>query len=298
MANYLDKFPLVRYTLDKKLLNEYDTVTNILFRLVIIKDIIETNVDSYYVYAITDSDTPEILAEKIYGNAEAHWIILYANNIYDPYFDWPMNEKAFEKYIIKKYGSVELAKTTYHHYEKVIKRENPAAQVTTTTTFEVNDKKLTDGVLTLGNYSTNFVPNEIVFVGPSNATNTFSGNVVSWSNVNGQIILANTNGKVAPAQYLIGLTSAANGTVVRIDQPSVPMDAYNTLIDTTDFATYNIAGQTVYETTSRARVSYYDYEERLNESKKQIKIIHPRYYSQIISEFDNITGRTPFFKRP
>ena len=150
MSNFFDKFPLVRYTVDKQLFSEYDTVRNILFRVGIIKEVMEQNIDAYYYYTIRDSDRPETLAERVYGSPEAHWIILYANNIYDPYYDWPMETKAFEKYIIKKYGSLEWAKTNYHHYEKVIRRENPFAQVITTTRFEVNERVLTDGIITIG----------------------------------------------------------------------------------------------------------------------------------------------------
>jgi len=299
MVNFLDKFPLVRYTVDKNLLSELDTVRNILFRVGIVKDVMDENVDAYYYYTIRDSDRPETLAERIYGDPEAHLIILYANNIYDPYYDWPMDEKSFQKYIIKKYGSMEWAKINYHHYEKVITRENPFSQVTTTTRFEVNEKKLTDGILTIIDAETDYGIGEIVYIGPSNLSNTFSGQVMSWSNSNGQIVLANTNGSAKAYQFLIGTSSAANGTVLKIDLPTTPMDAYNTLVDTTDFATYNVAGRTVFETISREKVSYYDYEEQLNESKRQIRIIQPRYYQQIIGEFDIITGqRTSFASRP
>jgi len=298
MGNFFDKFPLVRYTVDKKLLNEYNAVTNVLFRIGIIKDVMENNVNAYYYYIVRDGDRPEILAEQIYGNAEAHWMILYANNIYDPYYDWPMDDKTFQKYIIKKYGSLEWAKTNYHHYEKVITRENPSAQVITTTKFEVNEKKLTDGIITIIDAETNYGIGEIAYIGPSNASNTFSGQVIAWNNANGQIVLANTNGQAKQTQFLIGSSSAANGTVLKVDLPTAPMDAYNTLTDTTDFSTYTVAGKTVFEIISRDKVSYYDYEEKLNEDKRLIKIIQPQYYNQILSELDTLTGRKVIYRRP
>lgn len=299
MVNFLDKFPLVRYTVDKKLLNEYDTVRNILFRVRILKEIMAENLDTYYKYTIKDEETPDDLADRIYGTSLAHWIILYANDIYDPYYDWPMSNRVFDKYIANKYGSVEWAKTNYHHYEKVITRENPYYQKTTITKFEVNEKKLTDGILTLFDYTDDFDLGEIAFAGPSNAANVFSGEVIAWSNSNGKIVLANTNGKIAPYQFLKGLTSTANGTVLRIESPAAPMDAYNTLVDTTDFITYNVAGKTVFETTSRDRVTYYDYELNLNENKRLIKIIHPRYYSQIVNELERLINTPPsYFRRP
>lgn len=297
MVNFLDKFPLVRYTIDNDSITELDTVRNVLFRVGIIKEVMETNIDAYYLYTIRDSDRPETLAQRVYGDPEAHWIILYANNIYDPYYDWPMDDRTFQKYIVKKYGSIEWAKTNYHHYEKVIVRENPSAQVTTTTRFEVNEKKLTDGIITIIDAETDYGVGEIVYIGDSNSSNTFSGLVRAWNNANGQIVLANTNGQAKQYQYLIGTSSAANGTVLKIDLPIAPMDAYNTLVDTTDFSTYNVAGRTVFETISRTRVSYYDYEEQLNESKRLIKIIQPQYYQQIVSEFDTITGQKVAFSR-
>jgi hypothetical protein len=297
MSNFFDKFPLVRYTVDKQLFSEYDTVRNILFRVGIIKEVMEQNIDAYYYYTIRDSDRPETLAERVYGSPEAHWIILYANNIYDPYYDWPMETKAFEKYIIKKYGSLEWAKTNYHHYEKVIRRENPFAQITTTTRFEINERVLTDGIITIAEAETDYGVGEIAYIGPSNESNTFSGQVVGWSNSNGQIILANTSGTAKKAQFLIGTSSAANGTVLKVDLPTAPMDAYNTLADTTDFSTYTVAGRTVYETISRDRVTYYDYEDQLNENRREIKIIQPRYYQQLISELDIITGQRVFSRR-
>lgn len=298
MSNFLDKFPLVRYTVDKSLLSERDTVTNILFRVGIIKDVMETNIDSYQFYSIRDGDRPETLAERIYGDPESHWIILYANNIYDPYYDWPLDGRTFEKYIVKKYGSLEWAKTNYHHYEKVITRENPSAQVVNTTRFVVNEKKLTDGIITVIDAEIDYGIGEIAFIGPSNESNTFSGQVLAWNNVNGQIVLANTNGTAKAYQYLIGSSSAANGTVLKIDLPTAPMDAYNTLTDTTDFSTYTVAGKTVFETISREKISYYDYEDRLNEDKRLIKIIKPRYYNQITSELENLTNQKVFLRRP
>ncbi len=298
MGNFFDKFPLVSFTVDKKLLNEYDTVTNVLFRIGIIKDVMENNVNAYYYYIIQDGDRPEILAEKVYGDAQAHWVILYANNIYDPYYDWPMDDRTFEKYIIKKYGSLEWAKINYHHYEKVITRENPSAQSIVTTKFEVNEKKLTDGIITIIDAETDYGVGEIAYIGASNEENTFSGLVVAWSNANGQIVLANTNGSAKAYQFLIGSSSAANGTVLKVDLPTTPMDAYNTLTDTTAFSTYTVAGKTVFETISRDKVSYYDYELQLNENKRFIKIIQPQYYNQILSELDTLTGRKILYRRP
>jgi hypothetical protein len=82
------------------------------------------NIDSifhYYEYVIKDTDTPEILAEKVYGTPEAHWLIMLTNGITDPQYDWPMPYNVFGKYIVDKYTTLAAAKTTVHHWEKILK---------------------------------------------------------------------------------------------------------------------------------------------------------------------------------
>jgi hypothetical protein len=104
------------------------------------------NISAYYEYLIKDDDTPEILAEKVYGNTQAHWLILLANDIVDPQYDWPLNSRDFQKYIIKKYGSVENAQTTYHHYEKKIVREESLTGIVVENRFVINQSNIADSM--------------------------------------------------------------------------------------------------------------------------------------------------------
>ena len=62
-----------------------DITRNIRFR----KEVLE-NYSLYDEYDIKDGETPEIIAEKIYGNPEYHWIIMLANQRYDYLNDFPM----------------------------------------------------------------------------------------------------------------------------------------------------------------------------------------------------------------
>jgi hypothetical protein len=111
----------------------------------VVREII-TNVSAYYPYLVTDADRPDTLAEKIYRNSEAHWIILYANDMVDPQYDWPLTIKDFSKYITDKYGSVNYAKTTVHHHDMVIKRENTDLNVIDIHRYRVNEANLTSNL--------------------------------------------------------------------------------------------------------------------------------------------------------
>jgi len=146
MALYFDKFPVLLYNIEGKRLSTYQTTTNIFFRVRVIREIL-ANISAYYEYLISDSDTPEILADKVYGNPEAHWLILMTNDIVDPQYDWPLNSTNFNNYIIKKYGSIANAQTQIHHYEKVVTREEQLTGIVTESRFTVNEDKLTNNTL-------------------------------------------------------------------------------------------------------------------------------------------------------
>ena len=82
-------FPLMEYDINNistLVPGPHETVTDIFFRFGILRSIVN-NTSSYYVYDILDSDTPELLAERVYNDRGAGWIILYANQIFDPQFD-------------------------------------------------------------------------------------------------------------------------------------------------------------------------------------------------------------------
>jgi len=135
---FFDAFPQVPYDITGNQYAQYQRVTNITFRVGIIKSVI-SNIGSYFVHTISDTETPDILAEHVYDNPEAYWIILYANDIYDPHYDWPLNNRDFRQHIIDKYGSIAIAKTTPHHYEKIISRHESRTGIITVKRININE---------------------------------------------------------------------------------------------------------------------------------------------------------------
>ena len=62
---------------------------------------------------VKDSETPEMIAHKYYGNVTYHWTILLVNDIIDYYEDWPMSVQRFEEFVKEKYDNPQAI----HHYE-------------------------------------------------------------------------------------------------------------------------------------------------------------------------------------
>jgi hypothetical protein len=141
MGKYFEYFPLVPYDVAQNQYSNYENATNILFRMRVVRQII-SNISSYYPYIVREGDRPDTLAEKVYKNSEAHWVILYANDMIDPFYDWPLTVKDFNAYITDKYGSTANAKTTIHHYDMVIQRENTDLNVIDIHRYQVNQANL------------------------------------------------------------------------------------------------------------------------------------------------------------
>jgi len=109
--------------------------TDILVRANIITEQFK-NPLSYYKYDIKESDTPEIIAEKYYGDAYRYWIVLLVNDIMDPQFDWPMTSSVFNDYVTNKYTQEELF--ALHHYEKTVTQRELATDTLTTLSYEID----------------------------------------------------------------------------------------------------------------------------------------------------------------
>ena len=107
---YFDSFPVIPY--DAKGNLEYKDVTNLL-RRVGLRAKVRSNTLLYDTYDVKEGETPEIIAHKLYGDAELHWVILLVNDITDRYHQWPMSGGQFLDYINDKYSNPDAI----HHYE-------------------------------------------------------------------------------------------------------------------------------------------------------------------------------------
>jgi hypothetical protein len=84
-----------------------DITRNVRFRMDVL-----SNITVYDEYDILEAETPEHIAEKIYGNPQYHWIIMLVNERYDYLNDFPLSLFNLEKYINDNYDNPYDA----HHY--------------------------------------------------------------------------------------------------------------------------------------------------------------------------------------
>jgi len=112
-------------------------MTNLLARASVIPQILKDPL-VYYSYDIQEGDTPEIIAHKYYGDSYRYWIVLFANELLDPQWDWPMTYNVFEQYLADKYPSTNIY-SEVEYYEKVITQYEVNSQTTTVNKVRIDE---------------------------------------------------------------------------------------------------------------------------------------------------------------
>ena len=107
---YFGSFPVIPY--DSKGDLKFKDVTNLL-RRVGIRTKLKSNALLYDTYNVKEGETPEMIAHKLYGDSELHFVIMLINDITDRYHQWPMSLPQFQEFINDKYDNPD----GIHHYE-------------------------------------------------------------------------------------------------------------------------------------------------------------------------------------
>ena len=75
---------------------------------------------------------------------------MFANEILDPQWGWPMSGVVFGKYIEKKYG---INQSAVHHYEKTISQFDSGTNTTTSNTVTISEEEYSSTLETTKIYS-------------------------------------------------------------------------------------------------------------------------------------------------
>jgi len=250
MFKYFQTLPLTFYSLD-----EYQTgkiVPNIFVRSKFLSNVI-TNTSLFDLHDIKDGDTPEITANRFYGDPGLYWIILQSNDISDPRFGWPLDQFNLKKFAEGKYTNINGT----HHYEDSGGNVINASVILATTTFDPAK-----------NFS-GFPNNTVV----TNNTNAGTGFITSKTNTNAVTIVTTNGGFVAGDQVLSVANSLPEVTLTSISVVS-GLSAANNLVF-----------------TAATPITNFIFEDRENEKRRNIKIIKKELVPDIVSEFEEIVSK-------
>lgn len=286
---YFSKFPVVSYPSNIGENTKYVLARNILRRVALSDNTLGSN-GAFIEYHIKDGEKPEHIADRVYGNPEEHWIILLTNNIIDPYYDWYKSGVVMEGYILEKHSGFSVFFTdTSDQFVYNAKLYNGctlsqggiSSAITdydSTLCKLQNDTKFSTGSATIGlsgggtlgikiqrvvesyvavHHFGGYTTGDSPIVDPlSKQTNNYDsyeemGSIVSGNPVTGIRSVVGSSGSVQLWQTYIGRYMGISGS---------PVGNY--------------------------AITNYKYENDKNDSKRKIKILHPRYLDTVKKELD------------
>ena len=274
-----------------------------LFKRAKLRSDIDAAITAFNYYKISEGERPDTLAKKIYNDSELDWVILVTNNITNIRDQWPLDGENFTNYLLSKYGTSDMTEEQKYaelnkikHYEttavkdqydrslleaglivdkdftftstREVARNSIVSEVTIILPFPVSvsaGDAITQPTATIGGYT---------FTGGSG---TVKASVTSKT----EILLNNVIGKfISTASGEAGGNPILlNGEVLTNSGVSGNPSAIFTRYKTNSYP----------ETTNPVKaVSYYDYEIKMNEQKRRIKVLKPEYLPVFISDMRSI----------
>ena len=303
--SYFNKFPLLNYSFDNGVTTK--VAVDILKRIGF-KDSIKNATELFTDYEVLDGETPEMVADKIYGDPSLHWIIIVMNDIVNPYYDWPLSSRVLNKSNDEvKYPGVALMLTGHQGTGDVVGNDftkddqiygvegntfsldafGEVDGLTATTTASIVHKwNRTLQKLEVTGMSGSFSVDDYISaisIDDTDGSYVYTvariGRVVSenkdsvhhFADVTGDYLnpYATPPSAGTGDQTLIGQTGSWSGGAT-VEYGDTILQNY--IVDSTD--TYTITNR--------------QYEEKQNESKRSIKIIAPRYISKLLQEFEKV----------
>jgi hypothetical protein len=261
-----------------------------------------TNPFAFFPYTITESIRSDQLANLVYGDPYLEWMVFLSNQTIDPYGEWYMDENQFTLFIEQKYSSWDLAQNKIKYYinnwyngetlslaafdslspvltkyfQPQFNADNTVIQyVRTQIDWIISTNHLVQ--MTFTNNVPIFMDDEIVNIQydvgvVGNGQVAFTSNTqLSIQHVIGNY-LPNNNVINVSAFSIIGQQSGQTITISNTNQISInTVDTLNPLED-------------VYYDA----VSYYDYENNINEQNKTINLIGNNYVQEIVQEISTV----------
>ena len=311
MASYFRQVPNFDYVSRNpgdKYISEYIAVKN-LFKRGKLREDIFANLAFFEKYSIIGDERPDNVAFKFYDDETLDWIVLLSNNILNIQTEWPMTQRTFDEVMLERYGSYENLYSGIHHYETTeIKNSfgvtvlksglrlqpswktngnfietinsiidtisaTPDGGITGSKTVNVfmrdnipasvGDQVLIDGV-SENEYNGRFIITQIF-------NNYFTYELSSIPNI--LIPTMSTSGKEQVIYTISENSLNSNPTNPRYYEYWDPGLGYSVVVPSTSFI---------------KEVTNYEYENQLQEEKRNIYVLKPRYLNVIFNDMDDI----------
>jgi hypothetical protein len=273
MDRYFDKFPNVYYN---------GVLCKDITRRVRVNASEEAQGDPniYYPFELKQNLRPDQVSEFYYEDSRLDWLVFLTNNVIDPYYQWYLDDRLLTQLVIDKYGSVEYATRKIKYYQNNWASDDQVLSVSAyNNTIEQKLKKY---------YKPNWGPKQqLVSFSRRQEDTTYNTNRIYSYTVNstaGFIVGEPVDFAVVQSTIGQGEVFYSNATHLQIGNLSGNVysnSTYSLVISgtvsnsvcSTNNSTMIINNIDIDEQVYYDPVSYYDYEQIVNNNRKHINLI-------------------------
>jgi len=304
-------FEYVSRTAGEQNISDYIQVKN-LFKRGKLREDIFGELTFFTKYKIIGDERPDNVASKNYGDPTLDWVVLLANNILNIQSEWPLTQQAFDKVMLERYGDYETLYGGIHHYETTgILNSNgitvlpsgirlPNTWRTNGNFIEVNNTKIDqifsgDG-LTPTTTVTVTINNGIygLSVGSQITINNVSESIYNGVFVVTSALIPFDDGRSVSFQYELSSTpDVASPTLAdpRVEEILLTIESPNGTGNSYYYEYYdNGLGYSVQvpRDSFLKAVTNYEYEIQIEENKRNIFLLKPRYLNVVYNDMDDL----------
>lgn len=248
----------------------------------------------YYPYSINENTgtRADLLSYYYYESSEYDWLVYFANEVVDPYYDLGLSQSDFNKYIVKKYGSIQLAQSKIAFYrtnwdvygDSEITVAAYEALDASVKKYWVPKYDIYDQTVAYGRKKEDLIvnTNRIIQCDVINATGQFTvgERVQANSSIYGTCTFANST--ILQMQHIVGANTSNILNLTMTGQESLA----SCNVQSVAVITENLSS--AIESTYWSPVTFYDNEVEINEAKKNINFINNSYKSDMEAELKKV----------
>lgn len=281
--NFFKHYPNITYS--------NTVVKNILAKVVFQKNN-DNNYYTYHPYTIVEGDRADTLAYLYYGDPGYDWVIYYANMTVDPYFDWPLDTKSFKRYVETKYGSLTEARSKIKFFRSNYIEDDSTLSTAAYTALSQIQKQFWTPVTGIDNTITSYKRKREDVVYNTNKTLSISISPANNSTYTSGEQVRQTSGSVVVA---LGNLRFSNSSVAVVDNIQGSFSNSYSLVGTTSGTSSAVSAVDTISTSIDPTiqnyfvpVTFYDYEEELNEKRKNIRLLDSGFVRDIEEKFKEL----------
>jgi len=259
----------------------------------------KNSIFSFYPYTIRENDgRADIIAHRYYEDSGYVWLLYFANDVVDPYFDLGISELDFDPFIIKKYGSIENAQKKIIFYrtnwdtfeENTIDPNAYEALAGEEKKYFIHKVNMFGEIVGYNRRKEDLImsTNRVVQIELENANGTFTTGEKVAVNANNYGFCTFSNTSVVTLQHLTGTFNYSTPSITYTltgDESGSTAD-----IKESESAVHWVANNISANVEAKywSAVNYYDYELELDREKKNINILDVRYASKLEDQLRNM----------